>query len=340
MSALLMTHLIPEKFIRPLKVLGKYEWVRWRPVDTIPPSTSIELRIPNDPALEEHTEFLQFLSLRPQKELGRFLELFGQSRLLADGPKVLRPTAEQCEALEHVDVNLSFGDYEQPFPVFLVEVPDRYRRQLTERFGHTCPRFVMNFHDRRHRYIICTCLNGPDTGSTFTILSPRLQWKSIEEALHLCTVEDGPDLHVSDLLYRIAINFGLLLTGYGAKDCGPVDPKAHLKQQDIARRTKGRKAERARRLLEATVNLIEFEQNVVFCDRPHGYSESQGEGTGRTPHWRRGHFRRQPCGTGRSNRRLTYVRPCFINADSFRGDRADTSYCIRVPERHDNQTAD
>jgi hypothetical protein len=48
------------------------------------------------------------------------------------------------------------------------------------------------------------------------------------------------------------------------------------------------------------------------------------------PHWRRGHFRRQPCGHGRSQCRLVFVRPCFINAGHFHGDLADTSYSIHA----------
>jgi hypothetical protein len=131
------------------------------------------------------------------------------------------------------------------------------------------------------------------------------------------------------VLYRVAINFGLLLTRYGAKDCGPVDPQGCAEQRRRAQRRKGHKARRARELLDAAMHRIDFQQNVVFYEsvRPPAASPD-AEGSTKRPHWRRGHFRRQACGPGRTERRLVFVRPCFINAAHFHGDRAETEYRI------------
>jgi hypothetical protein len=39
----------------------------------------------------------------------------------------------------------------------------------------------------------------------------------------------------------------------------------------------------------------------------------------RAPHWRRGHFRAQPCGPARSSRKLIFVAPILIHADRLSG---------------------
>ena len=39
----------------------------------------------------------------------------------------------------------------------------------------------------------------------------------------------------------------------------------------------------------------------------------------RAPHWRRGHFRAQPCGPARSSRKLIFVAPILIHADQLGG---------------------
>ena len=326
MPSLSVTQLVSQQDLPILKALGKHKWLHWHPGDTDPPSTAFEIRIPD--VVWQQVEFEKHLEAIERLDPSNWLNLFVKSKFIADGPKVLRPTAAQCEALEHVDVNLSFDEYEQPFTVLVVEIPEDYRCHIAERFGHRCPRLVMLFHDRATQYIVPSCESGPAEPMTMTILSPRTKWNSIEDALQLCPVADGPDIRLGKVLYRIAINFGLLLTRYGTVDRGPVDPVAFEKQQESARRRKGWKADRARRLVENTVNLIDFEQEVIFFDKPCSTATATGNGASKKPHWRRGHFRRQPCGDGRTKRQLIFIRPCFVNSEVFGGELADTRYAI------------
>jgi hypothetical protein len=44
-----------------------------------------------------------------------------------------------------------------------------------------------------------------------------------------------------------------------------------------------------------------------------------GAAGSRAPHWRRGHFRAQPCGPARSSRKLIFVAPILIHADRLDG---------------------
>ena len=47
-----MRRLVPEEFISPLKTLGKHDWLRWKSLDTTPPTTQFELRLPS---LDSHS---------------------------------------------------------------------------------------------------------------------------------------------------------------------------------------------------------------------------------------------------------------------------------------------
>jgi hypothetical protein len=323
-----MRRLVPEEFISPLKTLGKYDWLRWKPLDTTPPSTQIELRLPNDPALLKCPRLIQFLMNLASVQSGDLFAVYAQSKALAEGPKLLCPTTEQCEALEFVDVNISFADYIQPFPTFLLELPLEYRRKLTDRFQHTCPEVVVTHHDYRTKYILSCRSTGAGEPSTHHIMSPR--WKTIEEALR-SREDDGNDLLQSEVIQRVSLNFGLLMTYFGVRNLGPVDPESHARHMRNARRQNQGKAERARRLLDAEINRIEFEQNVVVYDRQDSHrSDSEGDGSSKRPHWRRGHFRRQPYGHARSSRRLIFVKPVLVNAHRFQGDDADTEYRLRL----------
>ena len=325
-----MRRFVPDELITPLKLLGKYDWLRWTPIDSFPPSSHLVLRIPSDPSLAPHRRQLALIQRQVEEDLLYPFHQYVFSKALALGPKLLYPTAAQCEALEHVDVNVSFDDYEQPFPTFLLELPEKYRRKLTDRFNYECPVMTFTHHDPRSKYIISTCERSWSHVWLINVISPRPYWKTIEEALRY-SVEEGNHMDQGKVVQRVTINFGLLMTHYGVKDLGPVDQDSHEKHLRNARRRNADKAERARRLLDAEINLIEFEQNVVVYDRQDtSRSDSESDGSSRRTHWRRGHFRRQPYGPARSSRKLIFIKPILVNARHFDGDVADTEYRLRT----------
>jgi len=323
-----MRRLVPDELITPLKLLGKYDWLRWTPIYTSPPSTRMEVRFPTDPALLEYRRLIALLREGVATQSPELFRLYTYSKALAEGPKLLCPTAEQCEALEYVDVNMSFDDYVQPFPTFLLGLPQEYRRKLAERFHVECPELVITHHDQRTKYILSFRFEINPGESTFHIMSPR--WKTVEEALRF-SEDEGNDLAQSEVIQRVALNFGLLMTYYGVRNLGSADPQSHATHLRNAQRQNRGKAERARHLLDAEINLIEFEQNVVVYDRQEtNRHESEGDGNSKRPHWRRGHFRRQPYGPARSARKLIFIKPILVNARHFDGDVADTEYRLRL----------
>src|SRR5262249_51608785 len=55
-----------------------------------------------------------------------YIESYVVSRMLCEGPKVFCFDALTCEALENFDLNVSTGDYLQPFPRIVIELPKEY----------------------------------------------------------------------------------------------------------------------------------------------------------------------------------------------------------------------
>lgn len=325
-----VTSLLPKEAIAPLKTLGRTDWLK---IVTEGSNHRFEISDSIFETLNDEPDFLQALLSVSNSEGSLLLQFLAYSRLLADGPKIVQPTAEQCETLAHVDLNLKFRDYEQPFPAFVVEVPVELRRQLTKEHSFTCPRFVIPFHDRANDFLTVLCSRGVGEvrGGVFTVFSRNMLDDTMEDSLRRVNGDSGPDYEQAMVLERIALNLSLLLTCYGFHDDGPVDPNAFEKQSKLAKSKSERKQQRARRLLDSSFKRISLNQEVRFVNKV-GITSATGDGHGslKSPHWRRGHFRRARVGVGRSETRLTFVRPSFINAQHFDGDRADTQYRIRT----------
>lgn len=331
-----MNQILDPWMILPLRELGKVKWLRWAPFkgeDGLPRS-EIQL-IGGSWTVEKSmtgkmTEMWEFIRLLGKHDTSACFHFYALSKALAEGPKVLRPTVHQCTALEHVDVNVSFADYEQPFPVFFVELPERYRQETSKRFNEEfCPKFICVFHDKETGYIVTAGESGPTRPGTVCIMSARDQWRTIEDAMRFKTL-DGQGLRQGELLYRMAVNFGLLLTHYGVKDKGPVDPASVAKHKHTLKKSPNEeKKQKAREMLNATMNLIEIEQDIQFHEESGGRHEP-GDGTGpkKKSHWRRGHFRRQSHGKLNALRKIIFVKPVFVNPDYFKGDVANTEYHI------------
>lgn len=56
---------------------------------------------------------------------------------------------------------------------------------------------------------------------------------------------------------------------------------------------------------------------IHFCGRniQREYAVSENRGKEVNPHWRRGHWRNQACGTGMSERRLLWIQPTIVRSD-------------------------
>lgn len=325
MSHFKMNQMVNSKIIPQLRKLGRHEWVKWHLTQN--PSIIIpELRLPAEifPGISDGGR--QFFVNDPA-HFGELTVMYVQSKLLAFGPKILCPTSLQCEAMENVYANLTLNDYEQPFPAILVEIPDGYRLALQAKFRRPCPHLLISYHHRQMNSLILASVDRV-VPENFTLFIPHELGRLSIESFLRAPLPNERDYRLASTLFRIAINFGLLLTRYGARDLGPLLSPAQQKQKRRMRRMRNRIDRCAKRSSVGEVRLIGFEQHVDFSDRSRVGTRSGYSGNAKKPHWRRGHFRRQACGVRYESRRLVFVPPCFINSSSFHGDAADTCYTI------------
>jgi hypothetical protein len=97
-------------------------------------------------------------------------------------------------------------------------------------------------------------------------------------------------------------------------------------RDDALKRAKGLGERKRDRLLKRTASL--YNAIVVGPETLPAQATSCGGGSAVAPHWRRGHFRMQPCGPGWQERKLIFVAPVLINADQLLGEPpAPRAYC-------------
>lgn len=92
----------------------------------------------------------------------------------------------------------------------------------------------------------------------------------------------------------------------------------HREYDEAMRRIAGLGAKKRARLLQRTESLY----NGIHVGPDDLRQESAVHAGSSTvaPHWRRGHFRMQPCGHGKLERKLIFVAPMLIHASQLQGD--------------------
>jgi hypothetical protein len=332
MALLTMRSFLSDRLIALLKRIGKYDWLRFERDEHAAINYS-RIHLP-DEEMRLYTAYQNALIAAHHIKNADQVTLnivhdFVMSQCLAYGPKMLRPTVEQCEALTRVDVNISFDDYQQPFPTVMVEFPDEFRNNLSQAYDYECPIAVVTHHNADTKRIISVALRKQGMHGAVHLMSNVRD--RIEDALRE-KIEHGDDMDQAEVVQRIAVNFGLLMTYYGVSDAGPVNPD-HDNLLRLARKKNKDKAKRAQRLLAGEIRRIEFAQEVV-ARTSHGHHVDYAPGNGtKCTHWRRGHFRNQPSGVGRMMKRLVFIKPILINSVRFDGDIADTTYSLTTQQR-------
>ena len=275
---------------------------------------------------EEPDKILQQLETMGAKDV---LECWMCSLMLESGPKVMQPNMEVCRVVTETPINVTCGEYRQPFPVFLIELPDEFRKEVGSRNGVECPRIIKILHDER---VGCVTVVWHTQGEHNMAVCDMdtMDYDSIEERIQ--EMECGKP-HVARVL-RVALNLSLLLTQYGVRVEGPLAAKTLERQKKKNAESKSpRRRTRAQIQLRRSLDLITFEQDVVF----KGWSESTenataGEGSPKSPHWRRGHFKRVRIGLGRRETKRIFIPSTFVNGGQFEGNVSDTSYRLRIEE--------
>ena len=292
------------------------------------------------------------------------------AKALAGGPKIFRPTAMQCEALEHSEARFAFKDYKQPFPVITLEIPQEYRMNLKLKYGiDESPQYVLVNHDDKNSFITVSAFYSKN--NIITHITPdRTEYETIEQSLMKnrerrqdeiqevdgrFVMPGNPaiqgstegEFDAAENVQRLGITFAMMMSLYTVKEMGHLDPSKYKVWQQEARGVrKGnvptRRAMEAQENLAAAMSLIQFNQNVEFYDE---VEEQVEVGLGvdieklhKSPrsHWRRGHFAMQPCGIGRRERKMIFRKPLLVRAKYFLGDIKDASVTYTIHPGRDN----
>lgn len=262
---------------------------------------------------------------------GSALSLEALGCLLANGPKAFYPTVRQCEAMQNISLDIPFDMYRQPYPAIVVMIPPDARRAAEDMFpGARVPFSVII------RHVPGICINiGNAVGTHFEMVSCTVcaagAARSLEDSLKRNATLSSVDHRAACWTERIALNSALLLTHFPTVT-EPADPKAFAKTRALMNRRDPAERERGRVLHAGQFVAVRFAQDVEI----YGTEPAPAHGPARPytgeilpPHWRRGHWRREPgyaavVAAGGEPRRI-FIRPVLVNAHRFAGDLANTS---------------
>jgi hypothetical protein len=273
-------------------------------------------------------------------------ESFVMSRTLAEGPKVFAfSDALTCEALENFDLSVSTADYLQPFPSVVIELPDDYTKKRVVPFeeGSHAPDFLIVRHEPEAGCVlvsmhltshqVLTRLLKLDSAWTLEEMweKGKRMWQATD-TLGM-TAEEAV---LGSALSKLALNVCLMATAYGVKCLGPANPSHYERLKRFAKLARKRGREQQEKA-ELDVRIMPvrytFAQEVTLYRRETGEVRSEVNGGGGwtvSPHWRRGHWRSQPFGPGRQERRRVAISSVLVNGHLFAGSPVDTVATYRV----------
>jgi hypothetical protein len=264
------------------------------------------------------------------------IEAYVMSRMLSEGPKVFGFDALTCEALENFDLSVSTADYLQPFPTVTIELPQDYTKKRVVPFdeGTHAPDYLVIRHEPQAGCVlvlmhmtslqVLTRLLTLDPAWTLEEMWEKGQrtWDA-KDSMSMTTEEKA----LGSSLSKLALNVCLMATAYGVKRLGPSNPAHYERLQKYAKLARKRGREQQEKAdLEVRIAPVRYAlaQEVTLFHQEPGSVESNGTGGWTvSPHWRRGHWRWQPCGPGRLERRRVAIPSVLVNAHLFVGKEGD-----------------
>jgi hypothetical protein len=246
------------------------------------------------------------------------LWLYALSRVVAEGPKVFRPTLEQCEALEHVELNFPMKDFRQPYPTMIVEFPTEYRRSVDARTGGipACPRCVVVKHwEQGVAMTGCMIVDKHGLPAELVyIFGAKANCGTLEDVMGIYMNTDKAETAVLEAMTRVALNLVVLLAHSSSRLIAS-NPDILNKCKEKLR--KGIRPELQRKEIAQHVHFVVPEKPVIVREtRQQRNGDTNGNHASPKTHWRRGHWRAAPGfalakGAGEKVP-LVFVRPCLV----------------------------
>lgn len=233
----------------------------------------------------------------PVFEACDWLYLYALGEVIRGGAKVIRPTPELMRVLGHVELNIHLDDYAQPYPGVGVIVPGSLYG------GKGC---------------LAVCAWQPGKGITMSCqaggfhhwtIGPRFK-DILERALIDPDEKENDDGVDFDRIFRAVLNLNLFALERGVKIL-PLDP------QSEKRRRKAHHDERMARLAarDGQEVIVQDLDLILRATSRSGGGDSQADGRRQRMHRRRGHWKMQAYGPGRTQRKRLFVHSYMVHAD-------------------------
>lgn len=282
-----------------------------------------------------HDDKLQLLSPQATRQLWMYakydfntkLQVFLYSQVFGKGPKVFKPTVEQLEALEKMTINIDIKEFHTPFETTVIEFPDEYlaTRRVTDRlmkYGIIFKRDDVLFTQIMDQSIgVQSYMKGLEDLALvedWLISKTEYTYRHPNGSEEIIYVDEDNALK----LKRAMLNYCLLLDEVGIRRCGPESINNYNQlvkwckknNKHTARNKIALQAEPIIYTLDKRpVNLIRIEEdNSVRI-----LNTEEGEKRKVVSHWRRGHYRMQPCGPKSSERKRIRVPPVLVNKNQL-----------------------
>ena len=215
------------------------------------------------------------------------------------GVKVFRPSVSQCMAMEQVSIDIPLSNYRQPYEVIIVEYPREYAEIRAMQY-----RFAVCYH--RENYLSVWRRHSEVFDDTFVSSLPD---RTLEDALN--TLREGAIAQSPcKEAVRTAINCCMMLANFPIQLNTIGSASFHRANRERARRM-GRRYLPPREITFVQNIAFHEERPAVSTERPDSFNDVRHRPK---PHWRRGHWRKQPFGPGRAGTKIVFIKPILINA--------------------------
>jgi hypothetical protein len=229
------------------------------------------------------------------------------------------------------------ADYLQPFPSVVIELPADYARKRVVPFEGGChaPEFVVVRHEPQAGCVLLAMhLSSHQVLTRHLKLDPAWTLEEMwDKGKRAWDAKDTlgmtpEEAALGSALSKLALNVCLMATAYGVCCLGPANSSHYERLKRYAKLARKRGREQQEKAdLEVRLMPVRYAiaQQVVLYQKERATGQ-QGAGEGGwtvSPHWRRGHWRSQPCRSGRSERRRVAIPSVLVNGHLLPRSPAD-----------------
>lgn len=272
------------------------------------------------------------LSLAHQHGISPIIEVACSSQVALKGPKIIRPDWLNCEACEHMSMDVKIDDYKQVINPLIVEFPENYAKKRIAACAQANEETLLNdVYPEQHQpdFAILYWVEDVKILLVSLYLTSGQVWtkaffkgfgcETLEEAyaqtqeyLFKGSMETNEEeKKYCNLSMRAAMNVVLMTEEMGIKKIAPLNKSYYDRCErhlQVARKKKNQDA------------IIKAEIELKMCPIIYGYNDPDVKlyreaqsGITKSPHWRREHWHHYWVGKERSQLVKKKLLPILVN---------------------------